>query len=82
LRTIEEERYCRRWRRRRSSSMPSVRGIPRGMEALGRSEKVRGGLGYQKEVAGSPVAAEIKKNYGGFTKFRRTIPSAWDDLSE
>jgi hypothetical protein len=78
----EEERYCRRWRRRRSSLMPSVRGIPRGMEALGRSAKVRGGLGYQKEVAGSPVAAEIKKNCGGFMEFRWAIPSAWGDLSE
>jgi hypothetical protein len=36
------------------------------MEALGRSAKVRGGIGYQKEVAGSPVAVGIKKNCDGF----------------
>jgi hypothetical protein len=82
LHPAEEERYCQRWRRRRSSSMPSVRGIPRGMEALGRSAKMRGGLGYQNEVAGSPVAAGIEKNCNGFTEFRRAIPSAWGDLSE
>jgi hypothetical protein len=76
LRPAEEERYCRRWRRRRSSLMSSVWGIPRGMEALGRSTKMRGGLGYQNEVAGSPVAAGIKKNCSGFTEFRRAIPSA------
>jgi hypothetical protein len=50
----EEERHCRRWRQRRPSLMPLVWGIPKGMEALGGSAEVRGGLGYQKEVAGSP----------------------------
>jgi hypothetical protein len=73
FRPAEEERYCRRWRRRQSSSMPSIRGIPRAMEALGRCAKMRGGLGYQKEVAGSPVAAGIKKNCGGYAKLRRAI---------
>jgi hypothetical protein len=46
--------------------MPSVRGIPRGMEALGRSAEVRGGLGYQKEVAGPPGHVGIDDGRHGY----------------
>jgi hypothetical protein len=34
---------------------------------------MRGGLGYQEEVAGSPIAAGIKKDCGGYAKLRRAI---------
>jgi hypothetical protein len=43
------------------------------MEALGRCAKMRGGLGYQEEAAGSPIAARIKKDCGGYAKLRRAI---------
>jgi hypothetical protein len=43
------------------------------MEALGRCTKMRGGLGYQEEAAGSLVAAGIKKDCGGYVKLRRAI---------
>jgi hypothetical protein len=33
----------------------------------------REGLGYQEEAAESPVAAGIKKSYGGYAELRRGI---------
>jgi hypothetical protein len=44
--------------------------IPGGLRGCTRS---REGLGYQEEAAESPVAAEIKKNCGGYAELRRAI---------